>query len=298
MSVSSSQLNSGFLFALGAAILFAIRPIFVKLVYQQGVDPTTLIAFRMLFSLPIYAAMLLWLVRDSSKRQRLNRKNILLSSVVGLFGYYLASYLDLLGLQYVTSQLGRMLVYTYPTIVVLLGVLFFGERIRWQTILSLMITYSGVLIIFGHDFNEYGSEVKTGAGLILLSAASFALYLLFGKSLIKEMGSRLFTSIALISASVAILIHYSITHSIQNPEVNNVALFWIFIIAIFCTVIPTFFTTAAVERIGADKTGIAAMVGPGFTALFAVLILSEVFTLFHLLGISLTILGVWFLKRS
>ncbi len=292
-----SQLNAGFLFAIGAASLFAIRPIFVKLVYQQGVDPTTLIAFRMLFSMPIYLGMLIWLTRDPLKRQKLTLKNVVATSVVGWFGYYFASYLDLLGLQYVTAQLGRMVLYIYPTIVVLLGALFFREPLKLRTLVSLFITYAGVLLIFSHDLNAYGEEVKVGTALILLSALSFSFYLLFGKSLIAQLGSRLFTSIALTSASIAILSHYALTHSVTNPQVNDEALFWIFVIAIFCTVIPTFFTTAAVERIGADKTGIAAMVGPGFTAIFAVLILSEAFTLFHLGGILLTVFGVWILRK-
>lgn len=294
---SISPLTAGFIFALASAAMFAIRPIFVKLVYAQGVDSTTLIGFRMLFSMPIYALMLVWLLRDPEMRAKLNRKNVLAASFVGLFGYYFASFLDLKGLEYVTAQLGRMMLYTYPTMVVLLGAWFFGEKITARTLVALAITYLGVGIIFGHDLQEFGADVKIGALFIFASALSFAIYLLLGKSLIDQLGSRLFTCIALISASLAIFVHYAVTRSISQPEVNAQALCLILVIAIFCTVIPTFFTTAAVARIGADRTGIVAMIGPAFTSSFAVLILSEAFTIYHATGIVITVLGVWVLRR-
>lgn len=293
-----SPVTIGFLFAIGSAILFAIRPIFVKLVYAQGVDSTTLIAFRMLFSAPLYLFLLIIFLRTPELRARLTIKNVLASSVVGLFGYYLASFFDLLGLQYVTAQLGRMILYTYPTFVVLLGALFFNERITLRTLLSLAVTYLGVGIIFGHDLNEFGDNVITGALFIVGSAITFSLYLLFSKPLIKEIGSRVFTCIALIAASIGIFVHYAITHSISTPVVNQTSLVLILIIAVFCTVIPTFLTTAAVSRIGAGRTGIIAMVGPGFTSLFAVLILTETFTFYHLIGIATTICGVAVLQRK
>ena len=293
-----SELTAGFLFSIASAALFAIRPIFVKLVYAQGIDPTTLIAFRMLFSFPIYALMLVFLLRDPEKRARLSLKNVLACSTIGLLGYYAASFLDLLGLQYVTSQLGRMILYVYPTIVVVLGALMFGEKINTRMLVSLAITYTGVAIIFGHDLHEFGSDVTTGALFILASALAFSIYLIFSKRYINQLGSRVFTCVALMSASVGIFIHYALTRSISTPKVNAEGLFWILVIAIFCTVIPTFFTTAAVARIGANKTGIVAMVGPAFTSVFAITILSEVFTVYHALGISITIFGVWYLHRE
>ena len=278
-------------------MLFAIRPIFVKLVYAQGIDSTTLIAFRMLFSAPFYAIMLIWLLQDPEKRALLTRKNILATAVIGLMGYYCASFLDLLGLQYLTAQLARMILYIYPTMVVVLGALFFAKPLSKRVIIPLAITYLGVLTIFVYDLNEFGSDVYKGSLFIIGSALSFAIYLLFAKNLITSMGSRVFTCIALLSASSGIFIHYALTRSLIAPQVNSTGLFWILVIAIFCTVIPTFFTTAAVGRIGADKTGIVAMIGPAFTSTFAILILSEAFTLYHAVGIALTIAGVWLLQR-
>ena len=300
-----SPASIGFCFAIGSAVMFAIRPIFVKLVYEQGVDSTTLIALRMLFSVPIYIALLIYFLRDVELRSRLIKpksknttKLIAQISIVGVLGYYFASFLDLLGLQYVTAQLGRMLLYSYPTFVVIFGAVFFNKPVTIRTILSLLLTYIGIAVIFGHDFKVFGDSVITGAFFIIASAISFSAYLLYSKPLIEEVGSRLFTCLALIAASIGIFIHFFLTHSITSTQINNQALLLILLIAIFCTVIPTFLTTAAISRIGADRTGIVAMIGPGFTSIFAVIILNEDFTAYHLAGITLTILGVSILKRN
>ncbi|NND81428.1 MAG: DMT family transporter [Gammaproteobacteria bacterium] len=292
-----TPITAGFLFALASSALFAIRPIFVKLVYAEGVDPTTLIALRMLFSAPIYAALLWYFLRKPERRAPLSARVIVQIGGCGLLGYYSASLLDLLGLQYVTAQLGRMLLYTYPTFVVLLGAILFSERISGRTVAALLFTYLGVAVIFGHDLDAFGPDVITGALFITASAVSFAFYLLFGRSLITRVGSRVFTCIALLSASVGIFIHFAITHSIADSHMTAPAFWLILLIAIFCTVIPTFFTAAAVSRIGADRTGIVAMVGPGFTSVFAVAMLGEAFTVYHLLGIALTVGGVSLLNR-
>ncbi len=291
-SRSISPTTVGIWFALASASMFAIRPIVVKLVYAQGTDAITLIAYRMLFSIPIYVVLLTVLLANPEHRDRLTFRRVMGASAVGLLGYYFASFLDLLGLQYVTAQLGRMLLYSYPTFVVLLGALFFGRTISKNIVVSLFITYTGIAIIFGHDLNVFGDDVITGALFIFVSALSFALYLLFCKQLIVDLGSRVFTCIALIAASVAILIHYAVTQTISEPQVNEEALWLILFIALFCTVIPSFFTAAAVERIGADRTGIIGMVGPAVTSLFAVLILSENFTIYHAIGILVTVIGI------
>jgi drug/metabolite transporter (DMT)-like permease len=191
-----------------------------------------------------------------------------------------------------------MILYTYTTFLLLIGAVLFGERISRTVVIALLITYVGTAIIFGHDLSAFGDDVVIGGIFIVGSAISFAFYLLFSKSMIKQVGSRLFTCIALLAASIAILGHFSITHSVSDINISDRAVVLVLIIAIFCTVIPTFFTTAAVARIGADRTGIVATVGPAFTSLAAVLVLSEAFTGYHLAGIILTIMGVSILQRK
>ena len=271
---------------------------FVKLVYSEGVDPTTLIALRMLFSVPLYIVILLWTLRKAERRETLSFSLTARIAVAGLFGYYGASFLDLMGLKYVTAQLGRMILYTYPGFVVILGALLMNKKITKQIILSLLITYSGVVVIFGHDLIELGSDVFTGAIFLIGSAISFSIYLLMSNSLIPKVGSQLFTCLALISASTGIFLHYFVTYAFTMPSLTHNAFWLIVVIAIFCTVIPSFLTTAAVGIIGAAKVSIVAMVGPVFTSIFAVALLTEAFTVFHAIGILITIVGLWILQKS
>ena len=299
-----STIHAGFLLALASAALFAIRPIFVKLVYADGVDPLTLIGLRMAFSVPIYAALLAYYLTHSERDTRLSLKLVVHISVLGLFGYFIASYLDLLGLQTVSAQLGRLILYTYPTFAVILGALWLGQRITLRTVLALWFTYLGVGIIFGHELNEFGSNVTRGALWILASALCFSVYLVGSKQYISQVGSKVFTCIALMAASLGIFIYWGTTHFIQTGSLwpdeipSTYSLTVILAIAIFCTVIPTFFTAAAIARIGSDRTGIVAMVGPGLTSVFAVSILGEAFTVYHLAGMLITVVGVALLPRN
>ena len=297
-----SRVGIGFLCAFGSAALFAIRPIFVKLAYSEGADPTTLMLLRMGISAPIYLLMLIYfasLGRLSSMRPSL----ALQIAFVGLMGYYAASFLDLVGLQYVTAQLGRMILYIYPTLVVLINAIVLGKKPGQKTYAALAITYAGVILIFGHDLEAFGSDVLKGAFYIVCCALCFAIYLVLSKPLMTKVDSASFTCIALLSASAGIFIHYSFmsveTGWTEPIKSLNITVYWLaLLIAVFCTVIPTFLTTAAVFRIGSNRTSITAMIGPAFTSVFAVWILNEPYTWFHLFGMLFIILGVAMLGKK
>jgi len=255
----------GMVFAVASAALFAIRPIFVKLVYLENVDSATLIFWRMLLSAPIYLVLLLWFLREPQRRAQLTTNNIAAICFAGLIGYFGASYFDLLGLQYVSAQLGRIILYSYPTMVVILGALFAKQTITLKTGIALLLTYSGISFIFGHDLGEFGSDVIIGGLWITGSAFLFAIYLIIAQPLIKGVGSRMFTAIALLAASAGIILYYLLSFPIEQASINS-------------------------------NAGIVAMIGPGFTSIFAVSILGESFTLYHLFGIALVLIGIAFLK--
>jgi len=292
----------GFACALGSAILFAIRPIFVKLAYLEGVAPTELMVLRMSMSAPLYLFMLVFFVYRG-RLSTLTTGLALKIGFVGLMGYYAASFLDLVGLQYVTAQLGRMILYIYPTLVVLINVWLLGNKPRRQTYFALLIAYTGVLLIFGHDAETFGADVFLGGFYIVCCALCFAIYLVLSKPLMSEIDSASFTCIALLSASMGIFVHYGVaaidTGLVEPLLALNTKVYWLAaMIALFCTVIPTFLTTAAVSHIGADRASITAMIGPAFTSVFAVWILSEAYTWFHFVGMLLTIIGVALLDRK
>ena len=302
-----SHVIAGFAFAFASALLFAARPILVKLAYLENLDPTMLMLLRMSFSAPIYLATLIFFWRRRAKltggdNLAFSLNDFLSIAGIGLLGYYAASYLDLLGLQYITAQMGRVILYIYPTLVVI-GSIFINKKLPSKaTLAALALAYFGVLLIFGHDFMAFGTQTMKGSFYIFLCAACFAAYLVLSKAPISKFGSGLFTSVALLSACGGILLHFLVSTAFsmqQLTPVNDItqrAYLLCLAIAIFSTVLPTFFTAAAIARIGAIKMSVVSMVGPAVTSVLAVAVLAEAYTVYHLLGTILIILGIGILQ--
>lgn len=296
-TTTSNDYIIGLCFAIVGAAFFSIRPILVKFAYQETIDSVTLLALRMLFSAPFYLVLLIYFLRDNSaknqkRRENINAKLIALTSIIGLMGYYAASLLDLYGLLYISAQLERLLLFTYPTLVVIFGALFFAKPIKGNIIIALIFSYSGIATIVIHDFSQVGNNIIKGGVLVGLSTIIFAFYVLLGKQVINKIGSRMFTCIAMIAASIGIFIHFIATNEISDLQTSNRVYLLCFAIAIFCTIIPSFFISEAIARIGPDKTSITGTIGPIFTALFAVMLLGEAFTIYHAIGMILVIVGV------
>lgn len=279
-------------FAILGAALFSIRPILVKFAYQENIDSVTLLTLRMLFSAPFYIVLLAIFLRNSERRSQLNSRIIFFTTIIGLMGYYVASLLDLYGLLYISAQLERLLLFTYPTFVVIFGALFFGKKITGNIVVALMFSYAGIAAIFIHDLNHYGDNITKGAIFVGISTVVFAFYVLFGKNIITKIGSRMFTCIAMIAASIGIIVHFLITNDINDLHTSNTVYLISFAIAIFCTIIPSFCISEAIARIGPDRTSITGTIGPVFTTVFAVSLLGEAFTTYHAIGMVLVIIGV------
>ena len=287
-----SDYLTGLVLAIIGALFFSIRPILVKFAYQDGIDSVSLLTLRMLFSLPFYAILFAYFLRDSDRRKTLNPKLIAFTAFIGLCGYYAASLLDLIGLQYISAQLERLLLFTYPTLVVIFGALFFSKKITSTIVLALAFSYAGIASIFTHDFQLYGNNIVKGSIFVGLSTVIFSLYVLFGKQIINKIGSRMFTCIAMIAASAGIIVHFLITNEVSDLMTSNKVYLLCLAIAVFCTIIPSFCISEAIARIGPDRTSITGTVGPVFTAFFAVSLLDEVFSIYHAIGMVLVIIGV------
>ena len=291
-SMNNQNYMIGLGFAILGALLFSIRPILVKFAYQDAIDTVSLLTLRMLFSAPFYIVLLCYFLRNKERRQSLNPRIITFTIFIGLMGYYVASLLDLYGLLYISAQLERLLLFTYPTFVVIFGALFFGKAITFHVVLALLFSYGGISAIFLHDLNFYGNDILTGSIFVGLSTIVFAFYVLFGKNIINQIGSRMFTCIAMIAASIGIIIHFLITNELSDLQTTNKVYVISFAIAIVCTIIPSFCISEAIARIGPDRTSITGTIGPVFTTLFAVSLLEEAFTVFHAIGMVLVIIGV------
>jgi drug/metabolite transporter (DMT)-like permease len=291
--------KQGFAYAIGAALLFSCKPIIIKWAYSYGIDALSLMLLRMILALPVY--LLIGTIIIRKRNIKLPAKHWLSAAFVGLFGYYLATLLDLKGLELANAQLERIILYAYPTLVVVLGAIIFKHKVTKQQIGALVLCYAGIICIFLQDLSLQGKQVIEGSLLILLSALSYAIYMLFSKKHIDRLGSLLFTCISMTSATFATIIHTSIALSYGelNPNewvLSNELMAIVLLLTFAATIVPSFMISEAVSRIGAANAALTGTVGPIMTSIMAVALLGEIFTLYHGIGMVLVILGVSRLK--
>ena len=186
MTTEKKSIATGLALAFLGSIAFSGKAIIVKLAYRHGVDAVTLIMYRMLFALPIFAVMAWWASRG---KPPLSRKDWLGVLGLGVTGYYLASFLDFAGLAYISASLERLILYLNPTLVVLLGWMLYGRGIRWAQAAGMLVSYSGVVLVFGHEANLQGSNAAWGTLLVFLSAVSYAIYLVYSGEMVQRLGS-------------------------------------------------------------------------------------------------------------
>jgi len=292
MDTQPGKIWLGFVLAILGTLLFSLKSIFIKFLYQQGLDADRVLVFRMMLALPIYTAILFWSIRRKPASTPLNFSIIRPIFLLGFLGYFLASLLDLMGLEYITAQLERLSLFTYPFMVSMLGFLFFKQALSRNLVLSLFVTYTGLWIVMGQEVKLTGNDVIKGVLLVMASALSFSFYVLISKRYIKRLGSLIFTSIAMISSSIFGLVYGVFMLDSSSLELNMTARFWLFMLVLFSTVIPSFMMTEAIHRIGPAHTGIMGMLGPIFTIALAVYLLNEPFSVLTAVGGLLVMIGV------
>jgi len=298
LSVDLSHASAGIMLAVVGAVVFSFKPILIKLIYTYGIKTEVLMALRMLFALPVFLAVGWISASKKSGTQTVDKRAIFYSVIVGVLGYYGAALLDLLGLQYITAQFERMILFLFPTIVCLLSWLVFSERPTKRMIIALPLSYSGVVLIFLHDFDHFGSDVIRGGLLVFASAICFSFYMLFSKPCITRLGSAAFTCIAMGAASVVIFCHFIALNPLSSLIVPWQVLWLTFALGVIATALPAFLISAAIERIGSSRASIIGSIGPIVTAVFAVMLLGEAFTIYHATGMVLTLVGVVYLGRG
>ena len=277
------------------AIAFSGKAIIVKLAYRHGVDAVTLIMLRMLFALPFFLVMVWWASRPRAGRApvALTRNDWLGVVGLGVTGYYLASFLDFAGLQYVTASLERLILYLNPTLVLLLGWVLVGRRISRQQAWGMAISYGGVLLVFGHEVTLQGADVGLGAALVFLSAVSYALYLFYSGEMVQRLGALRLVGLATSLACVLCIAQYAVLRPLDFVLGVAPQVLWLSVLnATLCTVVPVMLVMMAIERIGASLAAQVGMVGPMSTMLMGVLLLGEPFTAWLVLGTTLVLTGV------
>jgi drug/metabolite transporter (DMT)-like permease len=289
---------SGLLLAVTGAIAFSGKAIIVKLSYLYGVDAVTVIMYRMLFALPFFIAMGLWAERQAMARENpLTRRDVIDIVGLGFVGYYLSSYLDFLGLQYITASLERLILYLNPTLVMLLGWGLYKKPIRPIRILAMGVSYCGVLLVFTHELTLSGSNVTLGSGLILASAISYAVYLLYSGELVKRIGSLRLVGWATSVACVCCIAQFLLLRPLSAAAVP-VEVLWLGVLnAVACTVAPVLMVMMAIERIGAALTAQTGMIGPMSTIALGVLLLDEPLNVWIGAGTLLVVSGVFIVSK-
>lgn len=287
----------GMICALLGAALFSLKPVLIKLLYAEGVPTEIIIIWRMIISAPIYVIIGYMVYRSRKGTVKFTPILLLQTAALGITGYYIATYFDLIGIQLISAQLERLVLFTYPTFVAILGYLIYREKISLKQFAAMILAYAGIAIMFGHEIRAVGEDVIEGGGWVLLAALAFACYILFQKSPIKIMGSRMFTSIAMVAASLAIFVHGAFSSGTEFLDIS-LYVFWLsFVTAIICTVIPSYLLAEAVSRIGSGPTSISIGIGPIFTSIFAVVTLGESYTIYHFVGTVMVIIGIYLLSQ-
>lgn len=287
----------GLLFAVLGAVGFSFKAILVKLAYRHGVDAETLLALRMAFALPFF--VVLGVLAGRRNARPMEGADWLWMLGLGFFGYYLASYLDFLGLKYITAGLERLILFLYPTMVIVLSAVFLGQPITRRTLVALFLCYLGVGFAVGHDLRVVGDarEVLIGSVLVFGSALSYALYLMGNGVVVGRLGSMrvtaFATSVACILCIAQFLVLRPLSALVQPWQVYGLAL----AMAVFATVAPVWLVSEAIRRIGAGSVSLTGSLGPVITIALGWLLLEEVIGVAQMVGAALVIGGVLVMAR-
>ena len=286
----------GLALAVTGAITFSGKAIIVKLAYRYGVDTVTLIMLRMLFALPIFAAMGWWASRG---KPPLSRQDWLGVGGLGFCGYYLSSFLDFAGLQFITASLERLILYLNPTFVMLLAWLLYRKNFARRQLAAMAISYCGVVLVFGHEVQISGPRTAVGAALVFGSAVTYAIYLVYSGHLVKRLGSLRLVGLATSVACLCCLLQYAILRPIGTAFEVAPQVVWLSVLnATVCTAVPVLLVMMAIERIGPALTAQGGMVGPLSTIMMGVLVLGEPFTAWIVAGTALVIAGIFVFSRA
>lgn len=291
----------GYALGAGGAFLFSTKGIFIKLAFRDhGIDATGLMVLRQVMSVPFFVIFGLYInhrmQRNAPEAAAIARTDWLKAMLVGIIGYWLASFTDFMALKTLTPQFERLVLFTYPAFVLILGALFFRQPIRRVAWVAFFIAYSGLFIVFLKDMNRDGFATVRGTLWCLGCAVSFALYLLLARGLIRKMGAARFTAIAMTSAAAMSIGHQAVMHGISGLmgliHVNR-GLLWLSLgLALVATVAPVFMINSALGRITSQAYAIIGFISPVCTSLLSVAFIGEQIGWVDVLGTLLVIAGI------
>ncbi len=289
--MASPKLVGYMLTAVGAT-LFSTKAIFIKLAFREEVNASLMLAWRMIFSTPIFVAVGVWvLLRNRQQGKSLpDARTVALAALTGFLGYGMSAYFDFKGLEYISAQLERLVLFTYPLFVMFLGALWFKQPITRYGIIACVITYAGLAIVFGVDLPNGGWATVIGTAFVLACAVTFAINQLLAKGLISSLGSIAFTAISMTAGGVSCLLLHK---AIDGDFAASAPFLWQALgCAIFATVLPIFCINGGLARVSAQSVAMISTLSPIVTIALAVWILGEPFTAADAIGSALVLAGV------
>lgn len=299
---AQTRFATGLILAIVGSIAFSGKAIIVKLAYRYGVDAVTLIMYRMLFALPIFAVMAWW---SSREKEALTRNDWLGILGLGFTGYYLASFLDFAGLAYISAALERLILYLNPTLVLILGWLLYKKKMSARQISAMALSYAGILLVFGHELKfDVGvgglasSNTVLGVALVFGSAVSYAIYLSYSGEMVKRLGSLRLVGLATTVACLLCIAQFAVLRPLSAMVVAPQVIWLSLLNATLCTALPVLAVMMAIERIGAPLAAQTGMIGPMSTILMGVFILGEPLNVWIIAGTLLVLAGVYMVSRS
>lgn len=287
----------GILLVLASAILFATKSIFIKLAYQEAVDPVTLLTLRLVFSLPFFLVMAILASRPSDA-VTLHGRDWATMFVLGFGGYYLSSLLDFMGLQYISAGLERLVLFLYPTMTVLITAFVLKRPVNKVTWLAITMSYAGMAMVVWPDVYHATDHLVLGMTLVFGSALAYACYLVGSGEIIQRIGANLFTGITLSISCLCCLVHFLLVNPLSALAVSPRVLALGLTLAIVCTVLPATLLTNGIRRIGASKAALIGAVGPVATLYLGYSVLGETLVGLQLAGTALVLAGVLVVSLS
>jgi drug/metabolite transporter (DMT)-like permease len=285
--------RQGLLIAAIAAVLFSAKAIVAKLLYRYSIDAVLVLALRMLMSAPFFAAIALWQIARAKPLSWRDRGSVV---VLGLLGYYLSSFLDFLGLQYISAGLERLILFLTPTFVLLISATVLKRRIVRREWMALIVAYAGIVLVFAHDLRLGGDDVWLGAAMVFGAAVAYASYLIGTGELVARVGPIRLVAYAMCVSTVACVLQFLVLRP-WNTLIQPMPVYTLSLInAVFCTVLPVTLTMAAVARIGAPSASQAGMIGPVSTLFLGFWLLNEPITTWQLGGCALVMAGIYLLS--
>lgn len=300
-SKSKYYFIQGVFISLAGTICFSVKAIFVKLAYRDAqVDAVTLLALRMLFSAPFFLTTAFF-TSNKSSNVKFTGKQWIYIAVIGCLGYYISSLFDFVGLKYVSAGIERLVLFTYPTMVLVMSSVIFKERIKPVQWLAVVVTYLGLAIAFLGESrlgSDHSDDFLFGALLIFFCAITYASYITGSGRMIPQVGAAKFNSYAMSFACAGVILHFFLFGSTSLLHLPVIVYAYSFLMAIFSTVIPSFLIAVAIKRIGPDNSAIVNSVGPVSTIFFAYIFLNENVSAWQLAGTMLILVGVFVIARQ